>query len=222
MQPTQTQSPGTLQLPAAAKWPAHVFSVIFHPLFIPLYVSWYLVFILPGFFTGFSPQEKLFTVIRVGYNTIVFPALTVLLLRGLGFLKSFQLRERRERFIPLIATNIFYFWVYLVLKNQPDIPVILRGFILSIFITSSASLLANLYFKISLHGLGMGGVLGLVLILVFLGYPASMFLAVMIALLLTGLVCTSRLIVSNHTPFEIYAGVLLGIICQFVGFLILM
>jgi hypothetical protein len=35
--------------------------------------------------------------------------------------------------------------------------------------------------------------------------------------LLTGLVCTSRMIVSDHTPKEIYAGLLVGLVCQFVG-----
>jgi len=35
-----------------------------------------------------------------------------------------------------------------------------------------------------------------------------------IALLITGLVCTSRLIVSDHSPKEIYWGLFFGLFCQ--------
>ena len=41
-------------------------------------------------------------------------------------------------------------------------------------------------------------------------------------LLLTGLVCTARLIVSDHTPREIYLGLLVGMLCQFVGAFVVM
>lgn len=209
-----------IEHPLVIRWLAHLFSIVFHPLFIPMYAAWYLVYVQPGIFSGFSAREKLMVVIRVGYNTIFFPALTVLLLKALGFSKSIFLRTQKERIIPIVATNIFYFWVYLVLKNQPEIPFVLTGFILGIFITSSVSLLANAYFKISLHGLGVGGLCGLMLVITLLGYSSSLFLPVMLVLLITGLVSTSRLIVSDHTPFEIYSGILVGVICQLIGFLI--
>jgi membrane-associated phospholipid phosphatase len=35
-----------------------------------------------------------------------------------------------------------------------------------------------------------------------------------IALLLGGLICTSRLIISNHSDKEIYTGLMLGVLCQ--------
>lgn len=38
-----------------------------------------------------------------------------------------------------------------------------------------------------------------------------------VALLITGVVCTSRMIVSDHRPKEIYAGLLLGFVCQLIG-----
>ena len=35
-----------------------------------------------------------------------------------------------------------------------------------------------------------------------------------VALLITGLVCTARLINSDHGPFEVYAGLMMGILAQ--------
>ncbi len=206
--------------PYIAKWIAHVISVIFHPLFIPVMVTWYLAYLQPGLFTGYSANEKQMVLIRVGYNTIFFPLLTVLLLKAVGFLKNIYLKTQRERIIPYIATNIFYFWTYLVFKNHPDTPTILTSFILGIFLASSIALIANIYFKISMHGLGVGAFAGIMLLLIFTGFPYTVFLPAMIILLLTGVVATSRLIVSDHTPFEIYTGILIGIFCQLIAYFV--
>lgn len=207
-----------VKFPLIVKWLAHFFSFIFHPLFIPVLATWFLAFVQPGYFTGVDPREKILTVIRVGYNTIFYPALTILLLKALGFIKSIFLKTQRERIVPYIATNIFYFWMFLVFKNQPEVPVILTSFIFGIFLTSSAALLANIYFKISMHALGVGSLCGLILIIIFSAFSYSVFLTVMLTFIITGLVCTSRLIVSDHKPFDIYAGLIIGMICQFAAY----
>ena len=203
--------------PAVFRITAYLFSYIFHPLFIPVIATWYLAFIHPGYFIGIPPREKLFIVIRVAYNTIFFPAFTVLLLKGLGFINSIFLKTQRERIIPYVASNIFYFWMYLVFRNQPDIPPILTGFIFGIFLSSSVALLANIYFKISMHALGLGALSGLMLLIIFTGVSNGIFLPAMLVFLITGLVSTSRLIVSDHTPFDIYAGIFFGFICQVIA-----
>ncbi len=207
-----------VQHPPIARWFAHVFSFAFHPLFIPVIAAWYLAFLQPGYFTGMPSGEKWMIVIRVGYNTIFYPALTVLLLKAIGFIKSIFLKTQRERIIPYIATNIFYFWMYLVFKNQEEVPLILTGFIFGIFLASSVALIANVYFKISMHALGVGALTGLMLIIIFSGLSYAIFLPAMIVFIITGVVCTSRLIVSDHTPFDIYTGILFGIISQFIAY----
>lgn len=201
----------------ALRIPARLFSYIFHPLFIPVIATWYLAFIHEGYFTGIAPHEKGFILIRVALNTIMFPGLTVLLLKALGFIKSIFLKTQRERIIPYIAANIFYFWMYLVFRSQHEVPSILTGFIFGVFLSSSVALFANSYFKISMHALGMGALSGLLLLIIFSGSPYSVFLAAMLAFLITGFVSTSRLIVSDHLPFDIYTGIFFGIICQFIS-----
>lgn len=200
------------------KWLAHFFSFIIHPLFIPVIAAWFLAFVQPGFFTGINRQEKLLIVIRVGFNTIFFPVLTILLLKALGFIKSIFLKTQRERIIPYIATNIFYFWMFLVFKNQPEVPIILTSFVFGAFIASSAGLIANIYFKISMHALGVGSLCGLILIIIFSGFTYAIFLTVMLTFIITGLVSSSRLIVSNHKPFDIYSGIVISILCQLIAY----
>ncbi len=206
----------------ALKIPAYILSYIFHPLFIPVIATWFLAFVHQGYFTGITPQEKLFIVIRVAYNTVFFPALTLLLLKGLGFIDSIFLKTQRERIIPYVAANIFYFWMYLVFRNQPAVPSMLTSFIFGIFLSSSVALLANIYFKISMHALGVGAFSGLMLVIIFTGFPYNIFLPSMLVFLISGCVCTSRMIISDHMPFDIYTGIFFGIICQFIAALIIL
>lgn len=198
------------------KFFAHLFSYIFHPLFIPLYVTYFLVFIHPSYFAGFAPQQKTWLLVRVAYIMIFFPLLTVLLLKGLGFINSILLKTQKDRIIPYIACGIFFFWSYQVFKNQHQIPLILTSFSFAVFLSSSAALMANIYFKISMHAIGMGGVVGLFLVIMQQN-TMLMTLPITVALLITGIVCTSRLLISNHTNKEIYTGLLMGIVCQFIA-----
>jgi len=198
------------------RWAAQFFSYCFHPIFIPLYATWFLVFIHPSLFVGYSTEGKIWMLVRVGYTMVFFPLITVLLLRALGFISSFYLETQRDRIIPYIASGIFFFWAYLVFRNQPEIPGVLTAFTFGVFLSSSAALMANIYIKISMHAIGMGGLTGL---LILMSFNDSMLMTVPISIgvLMTGVVCTSRLLVSNHKTMEIYSGLLLGFCCQLIG-----
>lgn len=206
--------PITRDHPLLIKLFAQFFSWIFHPLFLPLYVTWFIAFIHTGYFTGYEDKFKWMLVIRVAVNMVIFPALTVLLLKAVGFISSIFLRAQRERIIPYITSGIFFFWMYLVFRNQEFIPSVLTAFVFGVFLSSSAALIVNIYQKISMHAIGCGGLLGFLIMLstrdVF--YPIALPLS--IGLLMTGIVCTSRMIISDHTQKEIYSGLVLGFICQ--------
>lgn len=217
--PTEYTSlqPAALKFSPAIKALAFVFSVIFHPVFIPVIAVAYLAFIHQGYFIGMPQKEKVMILVRVGVNTLFFPMITVLLLKGLGFIKSIMLRDKKDRIIPYASANIFYFWMFLVFVNQPEVPKITTSFILGVFIASSLALILNSFFKISMHALGMGALAGLLILIVFSGFPSGTFLPLMIVLLLSGIVCSSRLVLSDHTLFDINSGFVIGVLCQVVA-----
>lgn len=192
---------------------ANLFSYLFHPLFIPLYLTLFLLYIHPSAFAGFSAFEKKQTAFIVALNLLFFPLMSVLLLKGVGFIDSLFLKTQKDRIIPFIACGIFFFWAYTVFKEQPQYPRILVSYIFGIFLASSAALLANIYFKVSMHAIGVGGLLGSFFIL-FYTNSMQMTWPLCAVLLITGLACTSRLILKAHRPFDIYGGLLIGIISQ--------
>lgn len=203
--------------PGIVRFFAHLFSFLFHPLFISLYATYYVVFIHPGYFNGINDQGKLWILLRVINNMVFFPLVSVLLLKGLRFIDSIFLKTQRERIIPYIISNIFFFWMYLVFRNQPEISSILTAFVFGVFVSSSVALIANIYFKISMHAIGVGGLLGFMLVILFTNPSSPVTLPLVVSLLIAGIVCTSRMIVSDHVQRDIYVGLLCGIFCQVIA-----
>ena len=207
-------------VPLGQKFSANLISYIFHPLFIPLYVGYFLMFIHPTYFVGYGTQQKYWLLIRVAYTMVFFPVITVLLLKAIGFIESVFLKTQKDRIIPYIACGIYFFWGYLVFRNQPSIPSTLTAFTFAVFLSSSVALIANIYFKISMHAIGMGGVLGL-FVVIMRSNTMLMTGPLSLAFLITGMVCTARLLISNHSDKEIYMGLLVGIACQLVAAVII-
>ena len=204
------------QQPYALKQVANVISYIFHPLFIPVYISWFLITIQPHLFASFTPTQKLLTILRFFVMYSFFPLVTVLLAKALGFLQSVHLKTQKERIIPYIACGIYYFWMWYVLRNQPQFSREVVILSMAIWIAASLGLLANIYMKVSMHAISMGVMVTFILLLALAqgsGYGPY----ISIAILITGLVCTARFIVSDHTPREIYGGLLLGILSQMIA-----
>lgn len=198
---------------------AHFFSYVFHPLFIPAYVSAYLLFVHPYAFAGMSQKGKVLKLIMVFFSTGFLPMVSVLLMRALGFVQSVYLRNQKERIIPYSAAIIFYFWVWFVARNQTDNPPYFVDFLLGSFLGVCAAWMANINYKISMHATGAGGLIMFYLLLT-LSYQDDNALYLSIALLVAGIICTSRLIVSDHSQKEIYTGLLAGMLCQVVAWII--
>ena len=179
------------------------------------------MYVHPSYFSGIDHQTKLWLPFSVAQLSIFYPLLTILLLKALGFIDSVLLRRQRDRIIPYIASGIFYFWLYQVCRNHPAIlnPVV-PSFMLGVFLAASAALIANIYFKISMHAIGMGGWLGIFLI-IMQSNTMLMTWPLCAVLLITGLVCTSRLLISEHTPKEIYIGLLIGLVSQFAAAMVI-
>ena len=201
---------------------AHLFSVVFHPLFIPFYVVSFLVNFHPSYFSGLGFYTKFELLRSTAVNTILFPAFALLVMKGLGFVKSVLLHTQQDRIGPYLANMIFYFWMARVFFNfKPELTPVLASFMTGVFLTTAVALIANIFSKISMHAIGCGGMLGIFIIIMksnsmLMTWPLSL------ALLITGLVCTSRLIVSNHTQKDIYLGLLVGLVCQFAAAIVIM
>jgi hypothetical protein len=195
---------------------AKLISYIFHPLFIPVYISWFLIFMNP-LFPAIGIGDKWILLLRFIVMYTVFPLITVLLAKGLGFVQSVFLKTQKDRIIPYVVCGIYYFWMWYVLKNQPEFPRYFVMLSLAIFLASSLGLIVNSFLKVSMHSISVGVMLTFVLLLAFLT-DVNYGFYIAISFLIGGLVCTARLVNSDHNPAEVYVGLVLGTVAQVIAY----
>lgn len=205
-----------LKHPKPVKALAHVVSYVFHPLFIPAYVTAFLVFVDPYTFAGLSDKYRLFRLISVFFNTALIPGFAVFLMWRLGLIQSMLLRTQKERIIPYAAAMIFYFWAWYVFYKQKENPQPFIDFLLGSFLGVCAAWFLNIVNKVSMHAIGVGG-LAMFFLLHAFGQHDVTGIYFSYAIIIAGVVCTARLIVSDHSLAEVYLGLIAGALCQVIA-----
>jgi hypothetical protein len=219
----EVRKPYFPEQPAPLRLAAKIISWIFHPVFTPVMVIWFLVFIHPNLFIGVpEPVKKIpvFGAAIVAYT--FFPLVTVFLLKGLNFIDNIYLRTQKERVIPFVACMIWYFWISYVwynfgkTRNGIDLPHEAIQFAMATFFSTVIGLMINIKMKVSLHAISMGIAITFFALMAF-KQDLNFGIYFSIVLLIAGVVCTARFIVSDHTPSEVYTGLAAGIISMLVA-----
>ena len=204
--------------PKIVQYIAYLLSYVFHPLFIPTYFFLYLMQVLPFEFVGITEWQLNMRLFSVAWLTAFFPAFAVFLLWRLKLSDSIFLRTQKERIIPYVITMFFYWWMYYLSRNFTDQPIALKFFYLGIFVASAIGLTVNNFMKVSLHAMGIAGITtSIILVSVF--YPVNNGIWVLLAVLLTALVISARLVVSDHSKKELIVGLFIGVFTQVAAYL---
>jgi hypothetical protein len=147
-------------------------------------------------------------------TTYLLPSLTAMLLLQTGKINSIQMEQSRERNIPFLVTAIYFAACFYLLQKIPMARILgyaILGASIAIFI----SFLVNLRWKISIHMVGIGGIIGL--LYVFSQQMHFNFLCpILFFAIVAGALGTSRLIMNAHVPSQIYAGFLLGFAVEWI------
>lgn len=192
---------------------ATIISYVFHPVFMPTIMAVALYLFSPVSFKGMEPGILKLRLASIIVSTVFFPLLSVLLMKALGFIQSIHMRDSRDRIIPLIATMIFYFWIQMVFSGLKGTPPILKILLLGCFWSVIALFMLNIFFKISMHTTAAGGMIGIMLVLLFTS-PVNLMTPLFVALIIAGLIGTARLVLNEHRPGEIWFGYFVGIAVQ--------
>ncbi|MBK7764268.1 MAG: hypothetical protein IPI46_13135 [Bacteroidetes bacterium] len=199
---------------------AKLSAFVFHPVFLPSLVFAYLIYFCPGLFFGIPDKSRNWWLVIIAYTTITFPVLVVFLLWRLKFIESMHMQNEKERYGPLIASMLFYFWIFWLFHKQFAAPELVQSFLLGVFLTSVGVFMATIFFKISMHAAGWGSVIAFAAIMFLMGVMNSLPLLV-ISIFIGGLVGTTRLYLKAHIPAQIYSGYIVGAFMQIISFLII-
>jgi hypothetical protein len=195
--------------------PAKIISAVFHPLFMPVYAL-LIIFFAPTLF-GYLPfQVKKLLLLIVIVNNVLLPISLLTFLRHFSKISSWTVNTRSERIIPLIITSVLYLVTVFIIYKFP-IPVFLKSFFFATCFLSLLVTLINFWWKISLHSVGVGALIATVLILSFKMYSPLVWFLVS-SVIAGGLVLSSRLSLSSHSPQQVWFGFLTG----FLGLVLFM
>jgi hypothetical protein len=186
---------------------AKIISIAFHPLLMPLY-GLTIIFTAPTLFgyLPFNVKKLLFLIMLI--NNILLPLSLIPFFIHRGIVSSWSLSERKERNIPLLLTTVLYGTTSYIIFKFP-IPLFLKSFIFATAFLSLLVTIINLVWKISLHSVGSGALIALVLILSFkMIAPLQWYL--ISAVVIAGLNLSSRLNLDQHNPLQVWIGLLTG------------
>jgi len=186
---------------------AKTFSIIFHPLLLPVY-GLAIIFSAPTLF-GYLPfgVKKLLLLI-VLVNNVFLPMSLMPFLFHRGIITTWTVDDRKERLIPLILTTVLYGATSFIIFKFP-LPLFLKSFIFGATFLSVLVTVINLRWKISIHSVGAGALLAMVLILSFRMYTPLVwhFVTVVVA---SGIILSSRLRLNYHNPQQVWVGLFTG------------
>jgi len=192
---------------------ASIISHLFHPLFMPT-IGLLIVFNTNSYINYTTPSElKYAALLLVVLSSCIIPMLVAMILLNKKIISSLEMPTSKERLIPYLTTILAYFFI-LYMFQRANLPPIIFNFISAAALSLILAFIINLKWKISAHMIGIGGLAGLLVSLGLL-LNTDILLYVTGALTIAGFIGTSRLILKAHTSAQVYAGFMLGFICQF-------
>lgn len=202
---------------------ARVISAIFHPLLLTTYWIALLAWVMPLGLEPIPSESHLGFVLRMFLITFCIPGLALAALRAIGIIPSLTMTIRNERPAPFIFLTIWYLFVSYMLYTT--LRVSLMDSILKFMIILDALIvvgtIATFFAKVSIHSLGMWGLVGMLFALNVIQEDGSLLYPLIATIVLTGVVMSARLQLGAHTMKEIILGSLLGLAVSMTGVTIL-
>jgi membrane-associated phospholipid phosphatase len=198
----------TVERPTAMDIFAKIVSWVLVPILMPVY-GILLIFHLSILRYAPTLSQAIVVSVVFGINAIL-PSLLISLMKRLGWIHDVALNEQKERAIPYIITIVAFGCtaLYLWLRGAPLwVSLFYCGGALAALI----NMLVNFAWKISAHAAGAAGVVAMLVTLARIGQPQqNMFWWIAGAIILTGLLGSSRLYLKRHTIYQVFAGYMVG------------
>ena len=191
----------------------NILSIVFHPLWMPVLGTLFILFWSGLYITMLPIDVKRAILLIMGFCTVGLPVALFLFY----LMRRWYISKRRERMLPLICTAIFYFIAYRTLHSIHT-PFVIQKFVLASTIAVFLTSIISAFWKISLHGVGIGGVTGVIAAMTTVSPVILPIL--LLSIILSGVVGYARISLNAHSPSQYYAGVLLGFGLMFGVFFI--
>ena len=190
---------------------ARILSMVFTPFYLPLVG---LIALFTFSYLSLMPWPYKLTVLGLVYMfTILLPTLLIHFYRGYHGWTLIELGKKERRVVPYLLSIVSYFVCYYVM-HRFNIPHFMSNILMSALVIQILCALINVWWKISTHTTGLGGVAGsLLAFAAMFNFDPTWWLC--LVLFLAGMVGSSRMILRQHTLPQVVTGFFLGLLCGF-------
>jgi hypothetical protein len=191
---------------------ARFISFVFHPLLMATYLIGMLAFLLPSALYPIDEGRHIPILIFIFALTFALPALGISTLRILGAVKTFAMKDRGDRIRPFFLITITYCFVTYMLSSKTGISTHDNFFKLLLIIDCIVitATVITFFYKISIHSMGIWGVLGIAVALNRMSETDMLVMPVVACLVIAGLIMWARLLLETHSSKEVWLGALVG------------
>ena len=194
---------------------AQIISIFGHPLFMPVYAM-VLIFEFNPYIDLQIPKNVQVIVLTIlSIFTILLPLLTAIILHKLGVVKSIYMKTAEERKWPFLLSVLWYYLGFELLTNV-SLPASLYLLMIGAITVILIAHFITLRWKISVHMLGVGGVIG-AMIGLSQRFQFNHFYIIIVLFFVAGLIGYARLKTNSHNYRQVYAGFVLGIMVEWIA-----
>lgn len=189
-------------------------SYIFHPLLMPLLGAILYFSVTPRYVEPEMLRAKL---LAIAIITIFIPIVVFFLLKNIRVVETIYLKDVKERKFPLMIQCILFLLIIKMVFDPYDDREMYYFFVALLFSAFSALVMVFFRLKVSLHQMGVAGIL-MFLVGLSAHFKINLLVTISFFLFVNGWVASSRLNSDSHTYPELGVGFLLGALPQLILF----
>ena len=154
-------------------------------------------------------------------TTFLIPIMGILLLSFTNAISSVDMIQRKERFLPFLFNSLFYISTTYLFWENFQFPALVNYILISITLSIVALTIITFYWKISAHAIASAGACGIYFALLITDETSQLYLGLAVFFVLCGFVASARLKLQCHDAKQVWAGLTLGFILNFLTVFIL-
>lgn len=195
-------------------------SILLHPLLMPTYGMALMLASLRMVYVNMDMVYILVAMLGTIFFTLLIPGSIIYYLWKSNKIDSLNIDEAKQRTAPYVYTIMAYgFWVYFI-YDILHLPMLMLSIGVGAILALTAVTIINHWWKISAHLTGIGGLLGGLCSYALFSINTPIALIIII-LILALMLMYARLYLNAHTPLQVVAGLLLGLLTVFIPNLII-
>lgn len=185
---------------------ARLLSMVFTPFYLPL-VGMAALFLFS--YMSLAPWQFITRILLVTYLfTALMPTALIFIYRRYHGWTPIELGRKEKRMVPYVLSILCYGTCY-ALMEATHIPHFITIILIVALVIQIVCALTNVWWKISTHTAAIGGIAGgLQAFALIFGFNPTWWLC--LVLVVAGLVGSSRMVLRQHTLWQVVGGFLVG------------